>query len=259
MYPEERRQAMGQLVQSRGRVSVQELAETFDVTTETVRRDLSLLEKSRVVRKVHGGAVRAASLSVMESRLDERDRVRAAEKEMIARAAFMLLPEEGGTVLVDAGSTTGRLIEMFPHDRRLTVFTHGVSIAARLASLPHIDLHLLPGKVRRTTQAAVGAATIEAIQRLQVDVCFLGTDAVSPARGFSTPDPDEALVKTAIVQSARHRVVLADSGKFGGDATVAFAELGEVDTLVTEAESDVLPRSLLSQLGVELLVAAAAS
>ena len=117
MYAEERQQAIAQLVSQRGRLSVVEVAEKFDVTTETVRRDLSALERIGLVRRVHGGAVPASSLAVIESGLGERDLANTAEKEAIARAAVSLLPPAGSTVVLDAGTTTGRLAAALTRDR----------------------------------------------------------------------------------------------------------------------------------------------
>ncbi len=162
MYAEERQQAIARLVNQRGRMSVNQLAREYDVTTETVRRDLSTLERMGLVRRVHGGVVPPASLSLIEAGLRERDQVNTETKERIARAALDRLPPPGGTILLDAGTTTSRLASLLPPDHALTVITHGVPIAARLAGLSaHIDLRLLPGRVRRTTQAAVGADTVE--------------------------------------------------------------------------------------------------
>lgn len=255
MYAEERQQAAAQLVMARGRVSVAELAEEFAVTTETVRRDLSVLERLRLVRRVHGGAVPATSLSAMESGLDERDLTQAQEKERIAVAALRFVPGDGGTVAIDAGSTTARLVDFLPADARFTAFTHGVPIASRLAAHPSIDVHLLPGRVRSKTQAAVGALTTQALQRVRVDVAFLGTNGISVDHGFSTPDPEEAAVKRALVAAARNVVVLADSTKFGRDTTVSFAALEDVDVVVTDAESRTVRLETLAKQGVEVVVA----
>src|SRR3982751_4976781 len=109
MYAEERQQAMAQLVSERGRLSVAAIAEQFDVTTETVRRDLSALERIGLVRRVHGGAVPASALAVIEAGLGERDQENTDAKDRIAEAALDLLPPANGTMLLDAGSTTSRL------------------------------------------------------------------------------------------------------------------------------------------------------
>jgi DeoR family transcriptional regulator, fructose operon transcriptional repressor len=234
MYAEERHQAIAELVASRGRVAVTELASHFEVTTETVRRDLSQLERLKLLRRVHGGAVSMRSVTMLEAQLPDRDHAQATEKERIARAAVALLPEGGGTLLVDAGSTTVRLAAQLPPTEHWTVITHAVPIAALLAPLPHIELQLLPGRVRTATQAAVGQATVEAIRQFRADVAFVGTNGISVRHGLSTPDPEEAATKRAIVESAQRVVVLADATKVGQERTVRFADLDDIDVVVTD-------------------------
>jgi DeoR family fructose operon transcriptional repressor len=255
MYAEERQQAMARAVATRGRMSVAELASDYDVTTETVRRDLSVLEELGLVRRVHGGAVPASALTSLEYGLAERDVARTAEKDAIARAALDLLPPAGGSVLIDAGSTTVRLAEALPRDRRLMVYTHSVPVAARLAVNPAIEQHLLPGTVRPATQAAVGPETVAAIEHLRIDVAFVGANGVTVDHGFSTPDATEAATKRAIVGAARRVVVLADATKVGVETTVRFAAVDEVDVMLTDAEIDRAQRKELVAAGVEVVVA----
>ena len=255
MYAEERQQAIARLVNQRGRMSVNQLAREYDVTTETVRRDLSTLERMGLVRRVHGGVVPPASLSLIEAGLRERDQVNPERKERIARAALEQLPSSGGTILLDAGTTTSRFAGLLPPDHELTVVTHGVPIAARLAGQRQIDLRLLPGRVRRTTQAAVGADTITALSQLRVDVAFLGTNGVTAEHGLTTPDPDEAAVKRALIASARRVVALADASKFGIETAVRFAAPGEIDVLVTDGDVSAADRRALAKAGVEVLIA----
>jgi DeoR family fructose operon transcriptional repressor len=255
MYAEERQHAIARLVSERGRMSVNQLARRYDVTTETVRRDLSTLERLGLVRRVHGGVVPPASLSFIEQGLRERDQVNTEVKERIARAALALLPPSGGAIALDAGSTTSRLASLLPAELELTVFTHAVPIAARLAGLRQIELRLLPGRVRRTTQAAVGAETVAALAELRVDVAFLGTNGLTVEHGLTTPDPDEASVKRALVASGRSVVALADASKFGIENAVRFAEPGELDVLVTDGGVSAADRRALTATGVEVLVA----
>jgi DeoR family fructose operon transcriptional repressor len=255
MYAEERQQAMAQLVTEHGRLSVAAIAGQFDVTTETVRRDLSVLERMGLLRRVHGGAVPASSLAVIESGLGERDQANTAQKELVAKAALEQLPPPGGTVLLDAGSTTGRFASLLPRDHRLTVITHAVPIAARLAVHPQIELHLLPGRVRLTTQAAVGADTVTALHHLRVDVAFLGTNGITVEHGLSTPDHDEAAAKRAMVGAARRVVCLTDASKVGTEAAIRFAALDEVDVLVTDSGIDAEAREAFEAAGPEVVVA----
>jgi DeoR family fructose operon transcriptional repressor len=246
---------MAQLVAERGRLSVAAIADRFDVTTETVRRDLSVLERMGLVRRVHGGAVPASSLAVIESGLGERDLANTAQKEQVAKAALDQLPPAGGTVLLDAGSTTGRFASMLPRDHRLTVVTHAVPIAARLAALPQVDLYLLPGRVRTTTQAAVGGDTVAALRNLRVDAVFLGTNGITVEHGLSTPDHDEAAAKRAMVGAARRVICLTDASKVGTEAAIRFAALEEVDVLVTDSGIDDEARTAFEAAGPEVVVA----
>jgi DeoR family transcriptional regulator, fructose operon transcriptional repressor len=255
MYAEERQQAVADLVTQRGRISVAELADRFTVTTETVRRDLSMLERAGIVRRVHGGAVPAASLTVLELAVGERDTSRSAEKDRVATAAVKLLPVDGGSVLLDAGTTTARLAAQLPHEHTFTVFTNAVPIASRLAARPNVELHLLPGRVRRTTHAAVGEETVAAISRLRVDVAFLGTNGLTVGHGLSTPDRSEAAAKNAMVRCARQVVVLTDSSKIGHESTIRFAELDLVDVIVTDSGISAAAQDALAAHDIEVVIA----
>lgn len=255
MYAEERQQAIADLVGSRGRMSVNGLAERFGVTTETVRRDLALLERLGRVRRVHGGAIPAAALTVAEPALADREHTRAAHKDRIAAAAAKFFPPAGGSVLLDAGTTTGRIVAELPAETDLTIVTNSVPIAARLAGLNSVGLQLIGGRVRGVTQAAVGADAVTLIERLHVDVAFIGTNALSTDHGLSTPDADEAAVKRAMVRAAERVVVVADSSKIGRRNLLSFATLDAVDVLVTDGDLDGTDHRQLTEHGIEVVTA----
>lgn len=255
MFAEERQQAIATSVASRGRLTVAQIAVDYEVTTETVRRDLTALERAGVVRRVHGGVVPAEALRIMEAAVSERDSSQAAEKDRIALAALELMPQAHGTVLIDAGTTTVRMAARLPRDLPLSVITHAVPVAARLAGLAHLELRLLPGRVRETTLAAVGADTVEALDGLRADVAFLGANGISGQHGLSTPDADEAAAKRAMVRAAGKIVVLADSSKLGVETTTRFATLGEVDVLITDTGIEAADRAWLEAAGVEVRTA----
>jgi DeoR family fructose operon transcriptional repressor len=256
VYAEERQHAIAGLVTERGRVSVTAVAERFGVTTETVRRDLAVLERAGLLRRVHGGAVPAgAALTLVETGLGERRGSRPEAKRKIAAAALDLLPGLDGSVLLDGGTTTAALAEVLPPDRRLYVATNSVPIAARLSVTPGITLHVLGGRVRGITQTAVGDSTVRALDGLRVDVVFLGTNGISPAHGFSTPDEGEAATKRAMAAAAQRVVVLADSSKIGREHLVRFAAIDDVDVLVTDGDADPAVVAELETMGIEVLVA----
>jgi DeoR family fructose operon transcriptional repressor len=255
MYAEERQQAIASLVLSNGRASVAELAQAYDVTTETVRRDLAVLDKAGLVRRVHGGAVPARALHLVESGVGERESTRADHKDAIAAAAVDFFPISGGSVLLDAGTTTARIAAHLPTDRELVVVTNSVPIAARLAGVPSVTLQLLGGRVRGLTQAAVGEQVLRYLDTLRVDMAFIGTNAISVRHGLSTPDGEEAAVKRAMVQCANYVVVAADSSKIGREEFVSFAPLSSVDTLLTDSEIGDADREELTRNGVEVVTA----
>lgn len=255
MYAEERQQAIAELVMSRGRASVAELAHTYDVTTETVRRDLAVLDKAGLLRRVHGGAVPVRTLRLVEVGVGERDTTRAVQKDAIADAAVEFFPPSGASVLLDAGTTTARVAAQLPADRELTVVTNSLPIASRLAAMPTVTLQLLGGRVRGLTQAAVGEQALRVLDTLRVDIAFIGTNAISVRHGLSTPDTDEAAVKRAMVRSANYVVVVADSTKVGREDFVSFAPIDSVDTLITDDEIDPAERALLLERGVEVVIA----
>ncbi|KKF00374.1 DeoR/GlpR transcriptional regulator [Mycolicibacterium obuense] len=255
MYPEERQQAIASLVMAKGRASVTELAAAYDVTTETVRRDLAVLDKAGIVRRVHGGAVPVRALHLVEPGVGERDVTRSEYKDAIAAAAAEFFPLSGATVLLDAGTTTMRIAAHLPTDRELVVVTNSVPIAARLATMPTVSLQLLGGRVRGVTQAAVGEQTLRVLDTLRVDIAFIGTNAISVRHGLSTPDSDEAAVKRAMVRAANYVVVAADSSKVGREDFVSFAPITSVDTLITDPEISATDRSALTDQGIEIVCA----
>ncbi|BBZ01401.1 D-beta-D-heptose 1-phosphate adenosyltransferase [Mycolicibacterium chitae] len=255
MYPEERQQAIASLVIARGRASVTELAETYAVTTETVRRDLAALDRAGLVRRVHGGAVPVRALHVVEPGVAEREGTRAGHKDAIAAAAVEFFPLAGASVLFDAGTTTARIAARLPADRELAVVTNSVPIAARLATIPALSLHLLGGRVRGVTQAAVGEPVLRTLDSLRVDIAFIGTNGISVGHGLSTPDSEEAAVKRAMVTCASYVVVAADSSKIGREDFISFAALDKVDTVITDDEISDVDREALTQHGVEVVVA----
>lgn len=236
MYPEERHARIIEVARSAGRVEVARLADELDVTPETIRRDLTSLERQGLLRRVHGGAIPIERLG-FEPTVGTRAAVLTSEKERIAKAALALLPEEG-SILLDAGTTTARLADGLPEDRELTVVTNGLDIAVTLAARPNLTVLTLGGRVRGRTLAAVDVWALEALRDTFVDVAFLGTNGISVERGLTTPDPTEAAVKRAMIGAARRSVVLGDRTKVGADHLIRFGELDQIDTFVTDSDLD---------------------
>jgi len=260
MFAAERHRLIGALVDAQGRVTVGELAGKFDITKETVRRDLAVLEEQGTLRRVHGGAVTAGKASTSEQSLGTRQLQRHEEKLRIARAALALVPTGAASTVIDAGTTTELLAELLiaePHGRhdQLLVITHAVPIAYRISTASKLQLEMVGGRVRGLTSAGIGATTLEQFAALRPDIAFIGANGLHASFGLSTPDPLEAAVKTAIVRSARRVVALIDSSKFDEETLVRFAGLEEIDTVITDSEPAGNLTEALEQADVEVVLA----
>ncbi|RII14961.1 Glucitol operon repressor [Streptomyces sp. YIM 130001] len=251
MYAPERQQEILRLARDGGRVDVLSLAEEFQVTAETIRRDLKALDRAGLVRRVHGGAIPAGVLD-FEPDLTERESTSADEKDRIARAAVAELPAEG-SVILDAGTTVARLAAALPLESALTVVTHGLPVAARLADHPGIQLHLIGGRVRHRTRAAVDAWALRSYGEIRADVAFLAANGFSTAAGLTTPDLAEAAVKRAAAHAARRVVLLADSAKHGQEHFARFGSLTDVDLLITDTGLGQAEAEAIERDGTEVL------
>lgn len=246
-FQSERQAEILDLLLDRGRAEVADLASRFAVTTETIRRDLSELDRRGQVRRVHGGAVPVDSLR-HEPLLTARNRQMMNEKRRIARAALEELPI-GGTAIIDSGSTTTVLCEAVPRDTELTVVTNSLINAQLLAERPGVDVVLVGGNLKKNTLAAVDVTTVDALLELRVDVAFLGCDGISADHGLSTPYRDEAAVKGAMISAARRTVAVLDHTKFGNDQLYEVAQCAALDLIVTDSEVDDHQAAAIEEMG----------
>ena len=252
-FPAERHEYVLRQLSQHGRVEAGRLAGELGVSTESIRKDLVVLENQGLLCRVHGGAIPVGQLNV-EPALQERTGF-SAQKAAIARAAVRHLPPEGGSIVVDAGSTTARFAELLPADRTLLAYANALPVAQALARKPAIELWTLGGAVRRQTLAAVGPGTVADLLAVNVDVAFLGTNGVSFTRGLTTPDPAEAAVKAAMAGAARRRVLLADHSKLGQVRLHRHADLRDVDLLITDAGISATDHRELTEAGVTVEIA----
>lgn len=262
MYATERQDHVERAIAVDGRVTVVDLARAFEVTTETVRRDLARLELRGVLRRVHGGAVAASKTSRAEESIAERRDRNSTEKARIAQLALRLLPSSfSGAIALDAGTTTGLLAEHVARwhpdaaHQSLVVITNSLTIASILSENPDIEVQLLGGRLRGITSAAVGASTLSQLARLRPDIAFIGANGIHPEFGLSTPDEEEAAVKHALTVGARRAVAIVDASKLNEEALVHFARLDDLDTLITDRAPGSALAAALATAEVEVLIA----
>ena len=236
MYAAERQQRIIAEARRAGRVEVTALADFLGVAAETVRRDLTALERRGSLRRVHGGAIPVERLEVEPTLAARSSRLTEVKRRIAARALDEL--PSGGSIILDAGSTALAVAELLPPDLDLTVVTNSLAAATVLSTHPGITLYLLGGRVRGTTGASVGEWATGPLGEVTVDLALVGTNGLSVARGLTTPDQSEALVKRAMVAAARRCIVLTDSSKAGDDHLHRFAQLTDIDLVITDTDLD---------------------
>ncbi|WP_095833463.1 DeoR/GlpR family DNA-binding transcription regulator [Brenneria goodwinii] len=225
---QERRNHLAEVLITEGSVRVGVLAERFNVSTETIRKDLIELEKQGIVKKNHGRAIPISNFLDIERPFDKKNNENTEIKNKLAQAALELVPESG-VVVLDTGSTVYSLARLLA----LKIFTNSLTSAQILASSSN-DVYLLGGKLRSTSMGAVGTWGVSGINSIRADVAFLGTDGFSGTTGPCTVSYEEAELKKAMVDCAKVRVVVSDSTKFDIAGLFKFSEWNELDHLVTD-------------------------
>lgn len=238
-------------VQARGIVRIAQLQKALDVSESTIRRDLEELEKQGRIKRVHGGAVLPERMGDEPSNID-KSKLFAKEKEAIGRLAATLV-DKGSSLLIDAGTTTAALARHLQAES-LRIITNGMNIAEILRNKRY-NVIVTGGMLKANTEALVGELTLETLKQFHVDLCFLGMNGLSQEKGLTTPDPQEAFVKQAMIRSARQVVLLLDSSKLGKVTMTHVADVNEIDLLITDDGIGDEERAWLEEQQVELLIA----
>ncbi|SDE17648.1 DeoR/GlpR family DNA-binding transcription regulator [Glycomyces harbinensis] len=247
-----RRELIVELASRTGLASVEALAERFDISPSTIRRDLARLHADGRLARTYGGAIPAVAHP--ESSLRERLQESTAQKGAISAKAAELIGD-GEVLLFDGGSTVLQLAHAV-HDRGpLTVVTAALHTMQALSSAPDVVVECLGGRLRTTSDSMVGPITEAALERMTFDKVFLGADGVDAQRGICEADREQARLKELMVRSSGEVVVLADSSKLGVAPFHAWTRLGGDWTLITDGgATDEQVEPFLGQ-GVRVIVA----
>lgn len=246
----DRQRAIYLLALRQGSVDVADLARRYGVTTETIRRDLSDMQQRKLLRRVHGGAVPVERIN-HEPMLAARDVVNAEEKLRIATKAVEEVPERG-SMIIDSGSTTQRLADVFPVERDVHVVTNSLMMALTLGRRGVRTLTVLGGAVRTNTLAMVDDTTRSGLQDMAVDVLFISCDGLSFQHGLTTPYREERMIKRAMIERAHRVVAMVDASKFGNVQMFSFAAFDDIDVLVTDTRAEPEAVDILSGHGVQV-------
>lgn len=252
MLADERRQRILKLIETQGSVSVDKLAQRFDVSEMTIRRDLRILQKNGFLKRVHGGATSNRGRSY-EPPFLLRAREHMQAKAQIGRYAAQMI-SDGDSVALDVGTTTLDIARHLKDKQNLTVITPSLHIANVLAGHPGIRL-ILPGGVLRPDELSlVGRLAERALENFYVDKLFLGMGGVDLDAGLTEFNIEDAQVKQALIQRAKECILVADGSKFGSIAFAAVAPLSAVHKIVTDDSADPeICRRMEEELDIEII------
>jgi len=253
LFSIERRKVIVDHARSAGRADVAELSKLLGVSAETVRRDLTTLEKSGLLRRVHGGAVPVERLS-FESDLATRSTRMIEEKERVAQATLERL-ENAEAIYIDEGAIFQLLADRLFPAGPTTVVTNSLAIAVSLAGRPNIEVIALGGRVRPKTLGAVDFWAVEMLETMVLDLAIIGANGISVKRGATVPDAAIAEVKGAAMKQSRRSILIADHSKVGADSFVRFADLADFEAFITDDGVSDEHSAELRAAGVDLVLA----
>jgi DeoR family transcriptional regulator, aga operon transcriptional repressor len=232
-----------------GSVDVVELADAFQVSGATIRRDLTSLGERRLLVRTHGGAVAKGLHDELPAEVKATRQ--QPEKRRIGRAAADLV--EAGTVIgMTGGSTALELARALPGHHSITVVTNAINVAAELAGRSEIRLVVIGG-ILRPSYEAVGPAAEAMLSQYHLDIAFVGVDGISPEHGCTTYDEMEAQADLAFLRRARRRVVIADSSKLGRVTFARISPISDLTDIITDAGADGENVAALARAGVNVV------
>lgn len=222
-----------QIAREQGRVDVESLAEKFNVTPQTIRKDLNDLCELEELHRVHGGAVYPSSTSNFA--YASRRNLAMDAKSKIAEMAASLVPNDS-SLIMNIGTTTERVAEALKDHRGLMVVTNNLNVAYILSDVAEIEVVITGGVVRRSDRGIVGAAAIDVINQFKVDIAIIGTSAIDNDGCLLDFDYREVRVAKAILKQSRKRILVADNMKFERRAPVQIGHLSDIDIFITDRE-----------------------
>nr|WP_314419029.1 DeoR/GlpR family DNA-binding transcription regulator [uncultured Erwinia sp.] len=226
----ERRNIILEKLRDSGQVFVNDLAEFFNVSQETIRRDFNKLEEMRYIKKIHGGAVSAQ----FGFELEFKERAKLAEEEkksIAARAAELVKP--GDSLFIDFGTTTMEFARQISAINNLTVITNSPVIANLFHENATIKLILIGGEFGSSKMECIGPIALQSISAFYADYAFIGAGAVSPDAGVMDQDLNEAAIARQMIKQSNQAVVLADGHKVNSRATALVAVWKDISWLIT--------------------------
>ncbi|MEA3335031.1 MAG: DeoR/GlpR family DNA-binding transcription regulator [Chloroflexota bacterium] len=258
LFREERLQLITELVKTRRKVHVGELAVQFNVSPSSIRIDLAELESLGLLKRTHGGAIATTEvqgrLVTQKSSLELRQMAHQTEKMAIAQAAVDLI-EDGETLMIDGGSTTIHVASQLRDKRGLTIITTAISLLPHLMAIPDARVYVVGGLLDTRFETLVGDITIDTLERFRTSKAILGIDGVSASAGLSVTDPAVAMTKKSMMRHSDQVIIVADHTKLVRVCLFPIASLEESDYLVTDSRASAEIIEALEVAGPQVIVA----
>ncbi len=240
---EERRKEIVSLVNNKKEVSFNELKDNFpNVSDMTLRTDLKYLDSKRRIIRIHGGAKSIDTVAGNDDYLSRRFTKNIEGKKIIAKKAVEYVHEHA-VIFLDSGSSTTYMAQQIP-DMNLSVYTSGLTCAVELAKHKNINVRIGGGHVNGNSLSVVGAQSQECYQNVNFETAFLGVTKYSSRCGFTCESYDDAELKRMILKHCKVVVVLMDSTKVNQDGTYTFANLDDIDYIISDSQ---LPQSFIEE------------
>ncbi|MDH2435008.1 DeoR/GlpR family transcriptional regulator [Pokkaliibacter sp. MBI-7] len=239
------------LVQQQGFVTIDELVRLFNVTPQTIRRDLNQLADAQRIRRHHGGA--AWESSTVNTAYATRKIMNHPEKELIARTVAAHIPD-GASVFINIGTTTETVAHALLNHKDLRIVTNNIHVASILSAKEDFSVIIAGGEVRTRDGGIVGEATRDFINQFRMDYGIIGISGIAEDGSLLDFDYREVRIAQSIIQNSQHVFLAADSSKFGRNAMVRLGNLSQVSALFTDAAPPKHIQELLNQHQVELYV-----
>lgn len=250
----QRRVEISRMLKDKGSVQVPGLSDMFNVSTVTIRKDLRFLEKQGIATRSYGGAMlKDHGVFETEVAIDDKQSLHAQEKQSIGTVAAQLV-ENGDSIILDSGSTTLQIASHLAEKENVTVVTNGLNIVNELAGNEKLNVMLLGGTLRRTSQSFFGSCAENTLKDLHVDKLFLGVDGFHMERGVTTHFEAEALLNKLMCKVASEVILVTDSSKFGHICLHKILEPSGVRRIVTDQN---IPKDYydgLQRLGIEVTI-----
>jgi DeoR family transcriptional regulator, glycerol-3-phosphate regulon repressor len=240
------------LARASGRVLVEDLARRFDVSAQTIRKDLNDLCEQRALTRIHGGAMIASGVENLA--YEARRFVAADEKKAIGAAAAALIPN-GCSLFINIGTTTEEVASALTSHEDLLVITNNLNVAMLLYRYPRIEVVVAGGAVRRADGAVVGSTATQLIGQFKVDYAIIGVSAIDEEGALLDFDYREVQVAQAIIANARSVMLVADSTKLRRSAPVRIAHISQIQTFVTDQELPERLATICHGKGIEVMAA----